>query len=199
MTYHLPPDYVRQQPERFFDEDTGIVWQPDVYPFAFDLARELGRSIVVDVGCGYGRKLQPYTDEFTIYAIDLPGTLAKIEAPGAVLVAHDLDSEDHLPVGPDSLVICSDVIEHLWHPERLLSRLIAADVPVVLSTPDRERTHGAGNLTPTNVCHAQEWTLTELVCLLHDLGAEPDHVGWTRSHGSDENDATCLVTFGGPL
>jgi len=171
-----------------------------VYPYAFDLARSLGRKVVVDVGCGYGRKLAPYADEFTLVGIDRPEVIAKVDVHPCILIAQDLDSGDPLPVDPSvSLVICSDVIEHMAHPERLATTLAQLGCPVVLSTPDRVRTHGMGNTTPTNPCHAQEWTLDELEAFLADCGADIAHAGWTRSHDGDHDDATCLVTFGGAL
>ena len=198
MTYHLPVGYVRNDPANFMDEDTGIVWQPDVYPFAFDLARNLGRSVVVDLGCGFGRKLAPFVDEFTVVGLDMPTVLQQVDVHPLTLIAHDLDSFDPLPIDPAvSLVVCSDVIEHLRHPERLASLLAALGAPVVLSTPDRLRTHGPNNLQPLNACHAQEWSLGELVAFLADCGAEVEHVGYTRSNDAEPAEATCLVTFGG--
>jgi len=200
VNLHLPAGYRRRRPLVFMDEPTDLVWQPDVYPTAFDLARSLGRSVVVDVGCGYGRKLAPYVNEFTVVGIDTPDVLPHVEVTPITLIAQNLDAEEPLPIDPSvSLVICSDVIEHLWHPERLAMRLAVLGCPVAMSTPDRARTHGRGNLSPLNPCHAQEWTLDELELFLEDCGADISHAGWTRSHDQDSTDATCLVTFGGAL
>ena len=114
-------------------------------------------------------------------------------------IVQNLDTADPLPVDPStSLVICSDVIEHLTHPQLLAANLAALGCPVVLSTPDRERTHGPSNWTPTNPAHAQEWTLAELVAFLGDYGIVPDDAGHTPSYVGDEKLMTSLVTFGVP-
>jgi hypothetical protein len=47
----LTPDY-------FTDTtDDGITWQPDVYPHAAQLAADLHRNVIIDIGCGRAGKL----------------------------------------------------------------------------------------------------------------------------------------------
>ena len=57
--FGLPAAYQqRLQPDYFADAaDDGITWQPDVYPHAAGLARDLGRDVIIDIGCGRAGKL----------------------------------------------------------------------------------------------------------------------------------------------
>jgi hypothetical protein len=57
--FGLPADYQqRLNPDYFADiSDDGITWQPDVHPYAAGLARGLGRSVSIDIGCGRSGKL----------------------------------------------------------------------------------------------------------------------------------------------
>jgi hypothetical protein len=101
--------------------------------------------------------------------------------------AKDLGSDDALPPAEDpshTAFVCVEVIEHVERPDRLLAKLQAAlapGMPAVISTPDRDRTHGPGHLgPPPNPQHAQEWTLDELRLLLADHGfpnADLQYVG----------------------
>jgi hypothetical protein len=93
------------------------------------------------------------------------------------LISHNL--EDGLPEIPtsileNSLVICSDVIEHIKKPELLLSQLasISEVAPyVLLSTPDRDRARGWIDMgPPANTCHVREWSANEFVRFMFDCG-----------------------------
>jgi hypothetical protein len=47
----------RLQPNYFADTvDDGITWQPDVYPHAGGLSLDLGRTVMIDIGCGRAGK-----------------------------------------------------------------------------------------------------------------------------------------------
>jgi SAM-dependent methyltransferase len=201
--YRLPDGYERREPHPFDDwtDHGGITWQPDVYPTAARMARRLGLSRIVDVGCGSGHKLVELAGDFDVIGVDCPATIERCRAEHrtGTWVAHDLDADPALPVlPPDALVVCSDVIEHLWHPERLLGALLAGGWPVVLSTPDRARTHGYGTLgPPPNPSHAQEWTRSEFRAWLADLGATVTWAGWTRSNDASGSLDTILFSFRG--
>jgi SAM-dependent methyltransferase len=199
----LPEGYQRQNPVAFddFTGNDGRVWQPDVYPAAADLARSLGVGRIIDLGCGSGTKLEALACDFDVIGVDTAETIrrCRVERSTGTWVAHDLDADVDLPDLPgDAVVVCSDVIEHLWHPERLLARLVAGGWPAVLSTPDRVRTHGPGHMgPPPNPAHAQEWTLGELLAWIGDLGGVVESAGFTRSFDGASDEQTILVTIGG--
>lgn len=210
MPYRLPDGYRRQTPAPFDDHaavgghTAGWVWQPDVYPHAAALARALGVSTLIDVGCGAARKLLPYADEFSLVGVDRPEIVEHIDGDGDWFPV-DLDAPGGAPLDcSDSLVICSDVIEHMVHPEHLANRLKAmletGAAAVVLSTPDRERTVDRTPTGPSpNPHHAQEWALDELVDWLQDdIGFHVAHAGWTRSNDHEPDLATCLLELALP-
>ena len=130
---------------------------------------------------------------------DAPAAAARIDqidAPGEWL-AIDLETTETLPVPAGSVVVCSDVIEHLIHPERLV-RLLGSCLDdaalVVISTPDRIRTRGGRHFGPSpNRGHVQEWSLRELVAFLTAEGLNVRHADHTRSNDHQDALATCLV------
>lgn len=177
MPYHLPDGYRRNTATVQLDDHRkrpgDPVWQPDVLPHAVELARGLGASTIIDVGCGNGRRLSAHAGEFRVVGIDHPGTVDRIDLPGE-WIGHDLDRRVALPVDPatlsEAVLVCADVIEHMHHPERLrnaLARALQHAPAAVLSTPDRDLIRGPGHLgPPPNQAHAQEWTVDEFVAFL---------------------------------
>lgn len=202
-TYHLPDGYTARTPEEYVEFDDGSIWQPDVYPLAAESARERGARWLIDIGCSDGRKLLPFGYEFDLIGIDLPGHMP--DDPGARWIAHDLDADAPLPLDEldleDAMLVCSDVIEHLVHPERLV-RSFRDTLPhakgLVLSTPDRERVREPGhNGPPQNPAHAREWAARELVAWLTDEGLTVESQTWQRSNDQSDFAGTIVLVIAG--
>lgn len=189
--YFLPDSYrSRLEPKYFVDDGLDAVWQPDVYPEAAAIARRLGATRIVDVGCGTGAKLVALHPEFAVVGLDYGSNLAACRERHDVgeWIDADLDRADTLGVDSfeDSLIVCADVIEHLIHPERLLrllrGALDAGARALLLSTPERELNDGSRPLgPPTNEAHVHEWTTAELERFLAAEGLR-GHFGLTRSN-----------------
>lgn len=204
MPYRLPDRYRRNLHPVPFDDHAPIVgqcagweWQPDVYPYAAEYARTTGASTIVDVGCGAGRKLAPLADEFKIIGLDRPEIVQQITAPGEWL-SVDLEAADvELPAPTDAVFVCSDVIEHLLHPENaMLAMRAALNGVLILSTPDRSRSNWTRTQgPPLNRGHVQEWTLPELAAWCEDLGYVVVEAEHTRSNDHEPDLATCLLTL----
>ena len=204
MTFGLPAKYRRNLTPVPFDDHAPVTgqcagweWQPDVYPHAADRATDLGRTTIIDVGCGAGRKLATLADRFDVTGVDLPGIVDRIDLPGR-WVAADFDTDGSLPVTGPALWVCSDVIEHLTHPDRLLRHLLDRigehGDHLIISTPDRDRSRWTRrNGPPLNRGHVQEWTLGELGAWLHALGFTIEAQGHTRSNDHEPDLATCLL------
>lgn len=199
--YCLPDGYVSQKPAVYVEGDDRV-WQPDVYPFAAKIARLEGATKLVDFGCSTAGKLVEFADEFDVTGIDLPATLPT-SAVGT-WIAQDLDSESKLPLGKNdfenSVLICSDVIEHMDRPERLVAKLKGAlrwASCLVLSTPDRTRTRGADDMgPPANHCHAREWDADELVEWLETEDLTVVEQSWQRSYiGGPEATVVVVVKW----
>jgi SAM-dependent methyltransferase len=200
----LPDGYVENPtPVAYAPSDVGPEWQPDVLPFAADLARFAGASTIVDLGCGAARKLIPLASEFDVIGVDLPEIIDALpDVPGATWIAHDLEAKA-LPkavVVDGSVVVCSDVIEHVPDVARLRTRfrqvLRGGAGCVVISTPDRDCYYEPDHLgPPRNPTHVREWSLDELADLLTSWGFTIEHAGHTRSNDASPNEWTSLVVI----
>jgi hypothetical protein len=96
-----------------------------------------------------------------------------------------------------SVLVCSDVIEHLRSPDTLLGTLRVAlerATALVLSTPERELWHGIRSLDPPrNPHHVREWTIRELEQLLRATGFASFSMGLTRSNDRTDDPYTIEV------
>lgn len=206
-TFHIRADYEHRDLPEYFDDETGdLIWQPDVYRQVAELARLLGKSRVVDLGCGTGTKLDDLAG-LEVIGADIGANLDEVRRrhPGGRFVDLDLGAPFDLPVAADELsgclVMSSDVIEHLPDPSHLLAALgaaVAAGASVVLSTPERELTWGVDHMgPPPNVAHCREWSLDEFVSLVSAEVAVPAaaHLvpSLTRSSSGSAVPSTILV------
>lgn len=195
MIYGIRDTYTaRSTPEYFPDVNSdGKMWQEDVYRIAAILAYKGGVKQLIDVGCGRGEKLMRYADNFEITGIDYGENIEYCQAhyPAGEWITADLEqpqviNEFHLP----SVIVCSDVIEHLINPKVLIDSLkesLNTGVKyIVLSTPDRQRVYGYDqNGIPGNPCHVREWTMPELYSWFQAEGFNIAWAGWVRSNNVD--------------
>ena len=137
-------------------------WQNEVYQYAKEIADQFGLQTVADVGCGSAHKLMKYLGDRTTIGLDVEETCKVLRSrfPGRRWMVSDLKG-----VAPEAdLVIASDVIEHVLHPDRMLEFILRMNPKyVVISTPDRNLIRkGSHNGPPSNVAHIREWSMAEL-------------------------------------
>jgi len=164
------------------DSLVGTVYQPFVYEAAFELVKKTQANYIIDIGCGDGRKIikiKDYVEDCKIIMIDHAFIINNISVKYdfADYIAADLDVEIpniEIEILKNAVIVCSDVIEHLRHPNVLLSFLsqIKTEVKaIVLSTPDRNQERGLFDYgPPANPFHVFEWSLDEFTRLLNDYG-----------------------------
>jgi SAM-dependent methyltransferase len=194
--YFIKPGYQPRLDNLYYhDETSGITYQPDVYPFAAGIARLLGRSTIVDVGCGHGQKLAANYPEFQIVGIDYGPNIqwCREHYLFGDWIEYDIEHPSTIPPLPPAVVICSDVIEHLRDPDHLLALLRKLATPVILSTPDRSRLPGVTNGPPFNQAHVREWTLGELSAYIAASGFSIYLSTNTRSEDQSSVLATSLL------
>ena len=208
--YDLPAAYVsRAKPVYYADTpDDGLTWQPDVYPTAAEIARSLKCDTLVDIGCGQARKLSVLHPEFKLIGIDYGGNMehCRSKFPFGTFLEADFEDISMLPlparVLQRSVVICSDVIEHLVDPRSLMDafRDVLRHAPaLVVSTPDRERTWGKTHMgPPPNPAHIREWTLAELSALFEREGFTLAAATHTRSNDGSPDLATIMIVLVNP-
>lgn len=188
---YLPPDY-RTNPPASADRDGTPYWeaglahndvryQMPVYRRAARLSRRIRPTLLMDIGCGSGDKLNKYFGgaAHRVLGVDQESAilLARARFPRVDWLSGDLDSEAfwaELATHNPDLVICADVIEHLVDPVGLLSRLhhLIGSGTLILSTPDRSRLDSDPLGPPGNPRHIREWTADELSNLLEASGFE---------------------------
>lgn len=195
----LPSTYKVQGESAYFDDTSGlksgIVYQPEVYPVAEYLLATTGRSRLVDVGCGIGRKLAQASAPRKL-GIDFGANLSYCRATYPdraqwceVDLGREIPGELASRIGPEDLVICSDVVEHLRDPRPLLAFLrtcFQRGALLITSTPERVLVRGPDHLgPPPNLAHVREWALGEYRALLNESDLPPMFVGLTHNNDHD--------------
>jgi glycosyltransferase involved in cell wall biosynthesis len=180
MKFCLPSTYINRSDHVLYnDSPSNLVYQPNVYQLAGYLATRANLKWIIDIGCGSAGKLVPFAEQFSLIGIDSQFgiDMARKAIPAAKLIVHDLETA--LPNLPDevlinSLIICSDVIEHLQKPNVLMAQLaeLSRRVPyIIVSTPDRDRARGwLDDGPPANPAHVMEWNGTEFVRFMRESG-----------------------------
>lgn len=186
--YFLPDGY--QENPIASRDDTGDFWDPETLNRpdywqvpVYRYARRIGRGrVVLDVGCGAGRKLMEVVAPVAERVVGLDqgsGIRAAAERyPDQTWITGDLEDpagwSDVAEVMPD-LVICADVVEHVEDPEAFLRRLGGVSPRLLISTPDRSRLPKASPLgPPRNQLHIREWAFAEFRALLESSGFRVD-------------------------
>ncbi|MEJ7893286.1 MAG: methyltransferase domain-containing protein [Solirubrobacteraceae bacterium] len=195
----------REKPKYFRDRDIGVEFQPDVYVDAARVARALGAQRIIDIGCGHGRKLAALHPEFELLGLDYGPNIEQCRARYSFgrWLEVDLTRTDRLPVDDadlnSSVLVCSDVIEHLVDEQAVLRQIRSAmekAEAILLSTPERDATWSeAHNGPPPNRAHVREWTIRELSALLRRAGLEHGSVGLTRTHDQTLRPHTILAAY----
>lgn len=211
-TYFIRNGYrSRKEVEYFIDEtDDTVTWQPDVYPYAATRAKEFGRDVVIDIGCGRAGKLASLAygyPDWTFIGVDFGDNFVwcRDNHPFGEWIEVDLESAERLPIDASlvrrSIVICSDVVEHLLDPAPVLSLvhglLVEGGAVAVLSTPARECRSGySAPGPPRNPSHVREWASDEFQALLTASGFEIRYAGLTRSDDASNGLSTQLLLVG---
>ena len=206
-SFELPENYCsRNKAEYFTDSDEvrcGVVWQPDVYLRAIEIAREFGCNTLIDIGCGHAEKLIPCHPEFNIVGVDFGVNIewCRNKYAFGTWLESDFEHIKYLPIPNDllrkSVMICSDVLEHLSDPRALLHifRMLMNVAPaLVFSTPDRILTWGEEHCgPPPNSSHIREWSLAEFRRLLEREGFLVETLSHTRSNNLTNECSTILA------
>lgn len=191
--YFLPEDYQSAPEIVTFNDGSGreLYWHPKrlkaastylfqfpVYQYALEQIRKYGCASLVDVGCGPGAKLSyihRYAPHLAITGIDQKDAIdfCKSRHGFGNWVVDNFDAPGDLDIPRADIGICSDVIEHVGDPDKLLSYLKQRVKPgglIVLSTPDRVARYGTKLMVPGHPAHVREWSYEELADYLNASG-----------------------------
>jgi SAM-dependent methyltransferase len=140
--------------------------QKEVYQKALEIVSANNYESVLDIGCGSGWKLHYYFAGYRTLGLEVPKTLRwlKQQYPD-----NDwAESDFRLCLNePFDMVVCADVIEHLFDPDELLRFIKRIDFKrLVISTPERDaiQMYQEGrtwNGPPKSNKHVREWSFAE--------------------------------------
>lgn len=205
--FFIKEDYKnRDKPEYFNDvifENEKIIHQPLVYELASFLGERFSCSHIIDIGCGSANKLTLLHPKFKIVGIDYSTNIKKCKKnyDFGEWIECNLEKNERIKLPTNilkhSVIICSDVIEHLINPSNLLDNLkwIMDYSPLcLLSTPERDLVRGKNDLgPPANSFHVREWNLNELKQLLIFKGFNLAFHGLTINNNIDREKKTQLA------
>jgi hypothetical protein len=205
--YFIKNGYVsRPIPEYFNDNIPDITYQPYVYPFAAFLGKKFNCRYIIDIGCGKGKKLSSLQSEFEIIGIDIGINIRECRNNYSfgTWLEYDLDLEKKINLNKDvlksSVIVCSDVIEHLKNPSYLLSnikRWMDLAPVCLLTTPERDLVCCPATMgPPENPAHVREWNEAELKRLLEYFGFNVQFIGLTLNNDHDLQKRTIMAVIG---
>ena len=184
MKLFLPDNYsARTNPEYYDDTENTDNWQKEVYFLAKQLALKSNIKQVFDYGCGSGFKLKKSFSKTNVNTcgIDLSPTVSFLREKSPMNAWLTVDEFKFDFLSGDSMLICSDVIEHMEDPLSFMQSLAESDASVVvLSTPAREllietnQTNALG--PPVNTSHVCEWTCKEFYSFVSQFFVVSEHI-----------------------
>jgi 2-polyprenyl-3-methyl-5-hydroxy-6-metoxy-1,4-benzoquinol methylase len=150
----------------FDDTSNTDEWQKEVYLLARDVLAEKKYQTVIDVGCGSAYKLVHYLGSYKTVGIEVESTYKWLMQKYPEQEWLQFDKTDPSTLQAD-LIICSDVIEHIYNPNTLLEFIQRIDCKeIILSTPERESVAGKNDYgPPENPSHYREWNAEELISM----------------------------------
>lgn len=151
-------------------EDGSKLYQVAVYDFARDLLKDGNLKSVLDLGCGHGQKLKtailPVCKDITGVDWEHSIDYCKKTYDFGNWIIDNIEEPTNAINRKFDLIICSDVIEHLFDPDKLFSylrKIAHSKTLIVLSTPERDLRRGKETMGPPgNGTHIREWNKDEL-------------------------------------
>lgn len=156
-----------------------LLFQHDVYQYAREIINRYNIKNVADVGCGAAEKLMKYIYPHVEKAIGIdmgyPIEIAKKYYPSNAenFYSDDFENPSAVLSGKIDLIICADVIEHIFNPNLLLNYLKSLgtkETYYIISTPERDLHRGFDCMESGKKEHVREWNSFELRTYLENSG-----------------------------
>lgn len=188
--YSIKPGYQSQLANYTISTDGDPYWtelrvqMSRFYQYAvYRLARQLiiGHKInsVIDIGCGVGTKLFDLIVPFcpNVTGVDQPEAIHYCKDTYGIghFFVDDLEHPDKSLYDQYGLIICADVIEHLFDPDplvELIKHISGKGSWIVLSTPERDKLRGKDCMQSTKREHVREWNAAEFKVYLESRGLQ---------------------------
>ncbi len=158
-------DMVESLFTRFYSK--GYVMEPEQVAIYRNLASKLSGQRIVDIGCGSGvGTFMMASNRCSVTGLDISPKciqFARSIYPSMTFKGHDILSGPVRYVA-DAL-IAVEVIEHIDKPELFLENMLASDIPIFVTSPNRNN-HTIGQFRPKNINHVQELTTQKFTNML---------------------------------
>lgn len=197
-SFYIKEGYAAREKGEYFADtltEQGVIHQPDVYEFVRYLGNRYYCSHIIDIGCGRALKLAKLHPEFKVIGVDYGSNIqyCRSQYNFGQWIESDLEHDLHLPIDGETLnnciVVCSDVIEHLVDPTKLLTslkRLLDRARAGVITTPERDLVRGKDDFgPPKNPSHVREWNLEEFQSLVSSFRFKIGFMGLTFNNNCD--------------
>ncbi|MHB0995803.1 MAG: class I SAM-dependent methyltransferase [Elusimicrobiales bacterium] len=139
---------------------------------------------ILDVGCGNGYQLGPLAARHEVHGLDVSeANVRKAAGAGIKAVLHDVETRFPYENGYFDVVVCSEILEHLFFPERVIgecSRVLKPGGVFIVTVPNlycfRNRVsmligRGAGFIEyPKNTIHIRFFSIPGMKRLLAEGG-----------------------------
>ena len=148
--FKIKPGYIeRNSPQYFEDVPDGTIYQPDVYELGGLLAGLAGCHYMVDMGCGFGEKLVTACRRHGLMPIGMDHgknlSHCREAYPDGQWIEVNFENPEpgllNEEVLKKSVIVCSDLIEHLKDPGPFVLVLrywIQYAHLAIVSTPERD-------------------------------------------------------------
>lgn len=154
-------------------------YQYDFYKYNTHIFKKNNFNSVLDVGCGTAQKLITFFQKISseIAGIDQAHPISycnnNYKFSNVTFHVDDFDNPKLNLQKKFDLIICSDVIEHVEDPEKLLAylRKYANKRSIIcVSSPERDRLRGITNFSSPHKEHVREWNARELRTFIEKSG-----------------------------
>jgi SAM-dependent methyltransferase len=188
VNYFIRSDYVsnpvktynQDEVERYWTADriqSSSLYQYHVYGEAQKIFKANGFTSLIDIGSGPGTKAKHFFSKIcnNVSLADQPSVANVVNEvyPSAKFIPLNLERDLISDSRNYDMIICSDVIEHLEDPDKLINQiknLMATSSIGILSTPDRVFRRGKDSVKSPNDQHVREWSKDELKAYLEFHG-----------------------------
>lgn len=154
-------------------------YQYYVYELASTIASQKGVVSALDLGCGTGVKTKAFISDKVrdVVLVDQESSKSLVQSilPGSKFIGADLEACEIDVASEFGLIICADVIEHLFNPMPCLQfvrKHLAPSGVALFSTPERDVLRGKDCMVSPHGSHVREWNGEEFKELLRFSGFE---------------------------
>lgn len=190
--FFIRPDYIFNDNSGniTYDHGVNIYWSPEriraseifqysVYKLIASKIQEskLHNPLIADVGCGAAYKGIRFLSSISAnyHGFDQPNVIEILKKlhPGISWYDSDFENDTLEVIDKYDFIVCSDVIEHLVHPDLFLNKLktlMKRQGTLFLSTPDRTLLRGIDAICSPNPNHVQEWSSKEFDSFVEAMG-----------------------------